>query len=194
MSPGTVSPGWYRSVDHVDVLQYGGPGGQAHGGRGAQLTVDGLQESVTSGIGTTRGSHPATASASSIAALAAGGWAIENTEATMNPPGRTTRRISTSEATGWARWLSTNAAAAPSTTPSTNGSPTDVTHHGRRPRRGLMGQHRPRGVDRDHLSPGPGPDGRPLRIPTPTSSTSWPASAWALASRASASGLYTSSA
>ena len=68
------------------------------------------------------GSHPAAASAPSIADFAAGGWAVENTEATMNPPRRTTRRISTSATTGSARWLSTNAAAAPSTASSTSGN------------------------------------------------------------------------
>ena len=39
-------PGSYRLVDNVDVLEVGSPGRSAHGGRGAQLTVDGLEELV----------------------------------------------------------------------------------------------------------------------------------------------------
>ena len=38
--------GTYRLVDNVDVLEVGSLGRSAHGGRGAQLTVDGLEELV----------------------------------------------------------------------------------------------------------------------------------------------------
>ena len=137
----------YRSVDNVDALEVGGLGRSAHGGRGAQLTVDGLEELVPLGRFP---SHPGQDTIDRGLRC----WRVGDRE--HRGDDESTRADNTAHfdqcGTGIGEVVEHERRRRAVDRVVNERQPTDVADRGGRSRRSLMGKHRPRGVDRDRAS------------------------------------------